>query len=143
MESLPFTYLGLPLGTTKPRIDDLIGIIERIDRRLVGIADTLSYDGRLVVVKSIISSIPNYAMCTFKVPLGFLDHIEGSSRGFLWRGKDIDKKGKCLVKWENVCKSKQDGGLGVLNLCTQNIGLLMKYIYKFMNQKDIPWETLI
>jgi hypothetical protein len=46
VESLPFSYLGLPMWTTKPRLEHLLGIIERIDRRLVGIADTLSYDGR-------------------------------------------------------------------------------------------------
>ena len=88
VESLPFTYLGLPMGTTKPRMEHLIGILERIDRRLVGIADTLSYDGRLVVVKAIISAIPNFAMCTLSLPLGFLDHVESSARGFLWRGKE-------------------------------------------------------
>ena len=116
VEVLPFTYLGLPLGTTRPKMEDLIGIIHRIDRRLVGIADTLSYDGRLIVIKSIISAIPKFAMCTLKLPLGFLDYIEGSTRGFFWRGKDIHKKGKCLVKWNNVCKPKRVGGLGILNL---------------------------
>ena len=47
-ETLPFPYLGLPMGTTKPRMEHLIGILERIDRRLTGISTTLSYDGRLV-----------------------------------------------------------------------------------------------
>ena len=95
------------------------------------------------MIKSIISAIPNFAMCTLKLPLGFLDYIEGSTRGFFWRGKDIHKKGKCLVKWENVCKPKRLGGLGILNLRTQNIALLMKYIFKFMNKDDLPWVKLI
>ena len=143
VESLPFTYLGLPLGTTRTKMGDFIGILHRIDRRLIGIADTLSYDGRLVVIKSIISAIPNFAMCTLKLPLGFLDYIEGSTRGFFWRGKDIHKKGKCLVKWENVCKPKKVGGLGVLNLRKHNIALLMKHLFKLMNREDLPWVKLI
>ena len=143
VESLPFTYLGLPLGTTRPKMGDLIGILHRIDRRLIGIADTLSYDGRLVVIKYIISAIPNFSMCTLKLPLGFLDYIEGSTRGFFWRGKDIHQKGKCLVKWENVCKPKRVGGLGVLNLGKHNISLLMKHLFKFMNREDLPWVKLI
>ena len=126
-ESMPFTYLGLPMGTTKPKIDDFIGIIERIDRRLIGIADTLSYDGRLIVVKSIISSIPNFAFCTIKMPIGFVEHVEKSSRGFLWAGKEIEKRGNCLVKWDKVCKPKKAGGLGVLDLRTQNNALMMKF----------------
>jgi hypothetical protein len=71
-ESLPFTYLGLPMGTTRQRMDDLIGILQRIDRRLVGIADTLSFDGRLTMVKSIISAIPNYGMCILNCHLASL-----------------------------------------------------------------------
>jgi hypothetical protein len=131
------------MGTTKPKMDDLIGILQRIDRRLVGISDTLSYDGRLTVVKSFIAAIPNYGMCILKLPLGFLDHVDNSSRNFFWKGKDIEKKGKCLVKWENVCKPKKAGVLGVLNLRTQNIALLMKNLFKFMNKQDIPWVHLI
>jgi hypothetical protein len=48
-------------------MDDLIGIMQRTDKRLVGIADVVkSYDGRLIVVKSIIFAIPNYDMCIMK-----------------------------------------------------------------------------
>jgi hypothetical protein len=32
--SLPFTYLGLPMGITKPRFQDLTPIMDRIERRL-------------------------------------------------------------------------------------------------------------
>jgi hypothetical protein len=101
-ESLPSTYLGLPMGTTRPKMEDLIGIIQRIDRRLVGIADTLSNDGRLIVVKTVISAISNFAMCILKLPLGFLDHVEGSSRFFLERQRDQTERevscqvGKCM-----------------------------------------------
>jgi hypothetical protein len=32
--SFPFTYLGLPMGTTKPRIEDLTPIMDQVERRL-------------------------------------------------------------------------------------------------------------
>jgi hypothetical protein len=38
---------------------------------------------------------------------------------------------------------KIKGGLGVLNLRLQNQALLMKNLYKFYNQYDIPWVNLI
>ena len=82
-EALPFTYLGFPMGTTKPKLEIFIGILERIDRRLCGISNMLSYDGRLAVVKSIIISIPLFAMCTIKMPTRFIDHVEGAARAFL------------------------------------------------------------
>jgi hypothetical protein len=42
-----------------------------------------------------------------------------------------------------VCKSKEEGGLGVINLNTQNEALLLKHLNKFFNKEDIPWVSLI
>jgi hypothetical protein len=39
--------------------------------------------------------------------------------------KEIEKRGKCLVKWENVCNAIFAGGLSVLNLKLQNSTLIM------------------
>jgi hypothetical protein len=35
--SYPFTYLGLPLGPNKPNVDDMLPLVQRIERRLVSI----------------------------------------------------------------------------------------------------------
>ena len=56
---------------------------------------------------------------------------------------EIEKRGKCLVKWDKVCKPKKAGGLGVLDLRTQNNALMIKFLHKFMNRMDIPWVQLI
>jgi hypothetical protein len=113
-ESLPSTYLGLPMGTTRPKMEDLVSIIQRIDRRLVGIADTLSYDGRLIVVKSVISAISNFAMCILKLPLGFLDHVEGSSRFFFGKAKRLNRKGSVLSSGKMYASQKRLVDLGSL-----------------------------
>jgi len=42
-----------------------------------------------------------------------------------------------------VCRSKLEGGLGALNLRTQNEALLLKFLHKFFNREDIPWVNLI
>lgn len=31
---MPFTYLGLPMGTSKPKIPDLMPLVDRVERRL-------------------------------------------------------------------------------------------------------------
>ena len=41
-----------------------------------------------------------------------------------------------------VCLPKEEGGLGVLNLKTQNESLLLKNLYKFYNKVDTPWYIL-
>ena len=38
-----FTYLGLPLGTTRPTIREFMPLVDRIERRLTGTAIWLSY----------------------------------------------------------------------------------------------------
>ena len=42
-----------------------------------------------------------------------------------------------------VCLPKEEGGLGVLNLRTQNEALLLKNLHKFFNKQDIPWVQLV
>jgi hypothetical protein len=36
--SLPFTYLGFPLGTPRPRLQDLMPLVFRLERRLTSIS---------------------------------------------------------------------------------------------------------
>jgi len=43
--TMPFTYLGLPLGTMKPSIEDFTPLLSRTERRLSGFSRLLSYDG--------------------------------------------------------------------------------------------------
>jgi hypothetical protein len=60
--NLPFTYLGLPLGITKPNVEFFLPIVQRVERRLNGIADFLDHGGKLLMVKSILSSLPIFFM---------------------------------------------------------------------------------
>jgi hypothetical protein len=80
VESLPFTYLGLPLGTTRPSVSDLMPMVSRIDKKLSGISSLLSYTGKLTLLNSVIQSLPMYAMCSFKVPVTIFVHFEKSGR---------------------------------------------------------------
>lgn len=47
------------------------------------------------------------------------------------------------VAWPLVCTPKCEGGLGVLNLQTQNETLLLKHLDKFIHKRDLPWVNLI
>lgn len=42
-----------------------------------------------------------------------------------------------------VCRPKNKGGLGVIDIKTQNMALLIKHLFKFYNKQDVPWVTLI
>jgi hypothetical protein len=42
-----------------------------------------------------------------------------------------------LATWEMVCNPKDNGGLGVLNMKIQSPSMLLKYLDKFYNRKDL------
>ena len=84
--TLPFTYLGLPMGTTKPKMEDLTLMMNRVERRLSGCATWLSYIGRLQMINTSITPIVTYALCTIKLPRGVIDNIDRIHKQCLWRG---------------------------------------------------------
>jgi hypothetical protein len=47
-----------------------------------------------------------------------------------------------LTKWKVVCTSKDQRGLGVLNLDVQNKCLLSKWLFKLLNGDGI-WQQLL
>ncbi|KAE8726423.1 hypothetical protein F3Y22_tig00006991pilonHSYRG00009 [Hibiscus syriacus] len=62
--------------------------------------------------------------------------------GFLW-GEGSEKKHIHWVKWRTVCRSKDEGGLVILDLNLSNRALLGKWIWKFANEKDTLWKNFI
>lgn len=143
IRSFPFTYLGLPMGTTKPRIEDLSPVMNRVERRLSACSTWLSYLGRLQMINSAITPIVTYTLCTIKVPKGFIENIDRARKQCLWRGSDEMAKGGNLVAWPNVMKPKEKGGLGIINLRLQNDALLLTQLHKFYNKEDVPWVNLV
>ena len=140
--SMPFTYLGLPLGTQKPSLQEFIPLLTRIKTRLNGINKMLSYQGRLVLVNSVFSAMPTYYMCSLMLPPQVVTQIDKYRKHCLWSNGDINRKGTCLAAWEPTCRPKDEGGLGIIDIKTQNKALLLKFLDKFYNHADIPWVKL-
>jgi hypothetical protein len=42
-----------------------------------------------------------------------------------------------------VCKPKLKGGLGIINFQKQNAALLLKFLDKFYNKRELPWVSLV
>jgi hypothetical protein len=141
---MPFTYLGLPMGTTRPTVEDLMPMVCAVERRLSSSALWLTYGGRLTYVNSAITPLVTFAMCTLKIPLKIFEFWDRARRHCLWR-KMVDGEEKChsLASWEMVCQPKSKGGLGVMNLKVQNQALLIKLLDKFYKRSDIPWVQLV
>lgn len=119
-------------------------IIDRIQKRLNACSQFLSYDGRLLMVNAVLSSLPTFIMsCLLVLYKGIIEQIDKYKRHLFWRGKDLERKNPPLASWDLICKPKEKGGLGILNLHLQNTSLLLKMAHKFINHMDIPWVHLI
>lgn len=123
------------MGTTKPRVEDHMPLMDRSERRLTSISSFLTQAGKLQLVNSVLSSLPTYAMCSLKIPVAIMDFLDGGQRHCLWRGSDANANGKSLTAWLQVTKPKDKGGLGVVDLRSQNEVLLLKHLDKLYNKK--------
>jgi hypothetical protein len=83
-----------------------------------------------------------YYMSTLKIPLIVIRQIDKYRKHCLWRGSDLNKKENCLAIWKKVTRSKNRGGLGVINIEVQNKALLLKHLHKFFNKENVPWVQL-
>ena len=61
---MPFTYLGLPLGTTKTSVRDLMPMVGRIERILTAnFMMMMSYSGRVSVINSLLTYVATFTVC--------------------------------------------------------------------------------
>lgn len=90
--SLPFTYLGLPLGLQKPKVVDFSPLVSKCERRLIMASSFLNQAGRLQLTNSVLSALPTFTICTFKLQNTVIEQIDKYRRHCLWRGLDIHSK---------------------------------------------------
>jgi hypothetical protein len=83
--SYPFIYIGLPLGPNKPKVDDMLPLIQKIERRLVSTSNFLNQAGRLELVNSVVSSLPTFFMSVIKLPPTIVKMIDKYRNHCLWR----------------------------------------------------------
>jgi hypothetical protein len=98
---------------------------------------------RLTLVNSTFSTMPIFSMCTLKILVTIINAIDRIRRDYLWCGSDENAHRNPQVAWDKVCRPKNKGGLGVLNLKIHNTTLLFKFIHKFYDREYIPWVNLI
>jgi hypothetical protein len=140
--AMPFTYLGLPLGTTRPTIAELSPLVCRLERKLSASSSFLSQGARLQLIHSALASMPLHFLCTLSLPPGLTKQFDRILRQCLWRDK-FDEPKQSLAAWDMVCLPKSAGGLGVVNFQKQNAALLIKFLDKFYNNVEVPWVKLI
>ena len=151
---LPMKYLGIPLGANPKRIETWKPIISRIEQKLARRKTKfLSKAGRLVLIKSVLNSLPLYYLGLFKMPSGVAKKIIAMQRGFLW-GENDGSNGMALASWSQIQKPKEHGGLGVGDLFIKNIlgvgdlviknsTLLFKWWWRLSKEECPFWKKMV
>ena len=105
-ESLPIRYLGLPLSAGRVLVRDWQPMIEKVEQRLEGWKSCmLSWGGRLVLNKAVLSAIPTYFLSIFRAPRTIRNKLTASMRRFFWRGaRPGGAPGVALVDWKLACR---------------------------------------
>jgi hypothetical protein len=111
--SMPFTYLGLPLGTTRPLIHDLMPLVCHLERKLSSSSSFLPQGARLQLINSALASMPLHFLCTPSLPPGLTKQFDRIIRQCLWRDF-LGAPKQSLAAWDLVFLPKKCGGLGVV-----------------------------
>jgi len=102
----------------------------------------LSRGGRLTLLKSTLCSLPIYFMSLFIIPASIANTVEKIIRDFLWNCND-NGNGLHWLQWNEVCRLKKEGGLGIRPLRDMNDALKTKWLWRFAKEDDAMWKNVI
>nr|KAJ0227163.1 hypothetical protein LSAT_V11C100042040 [Lactuca sativa] len=141
--TFPFIYLGVPVGANMAHKRNWAPVMDQISGRISNWkSKNLSFGGRLILVKSVLGSMPLYYFSLFKAPASILENIKKIRRHFLWGGCEERNKIQ-WVKWDTVLASKKCGGLGVGSMRSINIALLFKWFWRIKSDSTTLWSRAI
>nr|KAJ0215658.1 hypothetical protein LSAT_V11C300101270 [Lactuca sativa] len=135
----PMKYLGAPLICTRLFKRDCKVLVEKVKSRVNNWKNkSLSYAGRLQLIRFVLSSLPVYWASVMLLPKSITSEIEKIMRNFLWSSGD-SRKGVAKVSWNEICRPKKNGVLGLRNLNEWNIALLSCRIWKIISGHNSLW----
>jgi hypothetical protein len=108
-------------------------------------ANKLNHAGRLTYIQSVLSSIPIYYMSTVLFSKSFVHKINTIIRRFWWTGIQDDNPTSPITyrSWDDICQSKDNGGLGVRDLGTVNKSLILHAACNIATNKNPMLSSIL
>jgi len=118
-------------------------LIDRIKSRLLGWKSrNLSLGGRLVLLKSVLSSLPVYFLSFFKASACIISSIESLFNCFFFLGCEGVRK-ISWINWNTICSKKEEGGLGVRMIREFKLALLGKWCWRMRVENMSLWFRVL
>lgn len=110
--NLPFRYLGVPMNSRKLSLASCEPLLHQVKTRLSSWSTkTLSFAGRLVLIKTVIAGITTFWCSSFVLPKACISKLNSMCSVFLWKG-DLEAHNTARVAWSKVVKPKEQRWLG-------------------------------
>ena len=91
--NLPFTYLGIPIHHRKLTNREWKCIDDRFEKKLsCWKGKLMSYGGRLILINSVLTSLPMFLLSFFEVPVGVRKRLDFYRSRFFWQSDEIKRK---------------------------------------------------
>lgn len=81
-------------------------------------------------------------MSFYWAPVWVIKRLNSLSANFLW-GSSSNRCKLHLMSWSRVCKPKEMGGAGILELRSFNIALLGKWLWKLVHNQHQGWCRIV
>ncbi|XP_020690503.2 uncharacterized protein LOC110105345 [Dendrobium catenatum] len=127
-------YLGIPLSFYRLKIEDFLPLLDCINRKLNGWkANLLSFAGRLQFLKFTIQNSIAYWIRGSILPKSVYKVFKRQSSRFLFFGETTSSKKLHMVSWDNICKPKLKGGLGIPSISAMQYAFNCSVIFRMYN----------
>ncbi|XP_026399714.1 uncharacterized protein LOC113295597 [Papaver somniferum] len=131
----PDRYLGVKVMPGRVKYSHISNVVGKLkDHLSVYKGKMLSFQDRVVLIKSVLASYAIHNMVVYRWPVKFFKQSERVIHNFLWSG-DSDLAKAFVVGYDNICSPVKEGGLGLTSLSNMNKALIMKLWWSIKTSK--------
>ncbi|XP_039138822.1 uncharacterized protein LOC120276159 [Dioscorea cayenensis subsp. rotundata] len=141
--SFPLTYLGVFVSPKRLAKQVFNSMVIKITRQCSRWNQSfLSPAAKVVLINYSLLSIPIYYLSVCPVYDTTLQEINRVVRRFFWH-KGSNRNGIPAVAWDDITRSKTEGGLAIRNLIHAKHSLMAKNILHYYNYDDFIWVDIL
>lgn len=130
-------YLGNPLVLGRWKSTSYDSLVLKIKSKInLWKSVHLFQAGRNTLVKSVTSALPIYNMSILKFSKDTIDEMDKLLYKFWWGGDD-EKRNMHTIKWKEICKFISKGGLVNRDSENNNLALLVKTWWRYLQNNKL------